>query len=179
MKSMCQEVRRNSPSVTVCSPAARCSSITPLIASSSAGRRRLPTWSARKGGSVRSDMVLSGIVYVVGCGAQISLRSQLTHHAARIAYGKVTRGQVLGDHAPGSHDGGGADGNSWTDDHPGGQPRPIANLDCRGTLDQGPALRRIQRVGRRDELHSGPDLDVVADPHGCGVQDAPPEADEC
>ena len=78
MKSMCQEARRNSPSVTDCSPASSCMRTTSRIASSSAcarpasssrpaacasrassssgGRSRLPTWSARNGGRVRSDM---------------------------------------------------------------------------------------------------------------------------
>src|SRR5579875_952915 len=78
MKSMCHDVRRNSPSVTVCSPTSRCSSMTSRMAASSAarsasasmrpasksaralmssgGRSRLPTWSARKGGSARRDM---------------------------------------------------------------------------------------------------------------------------
>src|SRR3954464_4924045 len=73
MKSMCQDERRSSPSVTVCRPASRWSSITSRIASSSAafsaaasmrpalkaaraswsagGRNRLPTWSARNGGN--------------------------------------------------------------------------------------------------------------------------------
>ncbi len=77
MKSMCHDVRRNSPSVTVCSPASCCRRTTSAIAASSArgqllvgdlargvasrasssglGRSRLPTWSARNGGVVRSD----------------------------------------------------------------------------------------------------------------------------
>src|ERR1700741_5111863 len=71
-KSTCQKARRNSPSVTACSPAASCiatalrmlrSSICSRswremllflylsrAAFNSAGRSRLPTWSARKGG---------------------------------------------------------------------------------------------------------------------------------
>src|SRR2546422_490349 len=65
-KSTCQKARRNSPSVTACRPAASCirtasrmqsSSIFPSCGDlsaraffSAAGRRRLPTWSARKGG---------------------------------------------------------------------------------------------------------------------------------
>src|SRR4051794_8797102 len=79
MKSMCHDVRRSSPSVTVRRPASRCSAMTSRIASSSAarrtaasmspalkaararrsasGRRRLPTWSARKGGVVRAVML--------------------------------------------------------------------------------------------------------------------------
>src|SRR3954447_19427428 len=72
MKSMCQEARRNSPSVAERSPAASCLATTSRIASSSmprssdasmrpslkssracrscGGRSRLPTWSARNGG---------------------------------------------------------------------------------------------------------------------------------
>src|SRR5918994_663774 len=72
MKSMCQEARRNSPSVTVRSPTSSCIFTTSRIASSSTarsspssslpsacaarasssrcGRSRLPTWSARNGG---------------------------------------------------------------------------------------------------------------------------------
>src|SRR5215216_785933 len=72
MKSMCQEARRNSPSVAVRSPTSSCIFTTSRIASSSTarssssssrpsacaarasssrcGRSRLPTWSARNGG---------------------------------------------------------------------------------------------------------------------------------
>src|SRR6476646_7648982 len=86
MKSMCHEVRRSSPSVTVRSPASRCSSTTSRIASSStarrparsscpdlnrarasarrAGRRRLPTWSARTGGAVRAETLACDAVSV-------------------------------------------------------------------------------------------------------------------
>src|SRR6266508_3422579 len=75
MKSMCQEARRNSPSVADCRPTSRCIATTSRIASSSTprssslgmrpaawssrawssrrGRSRLPTWSARNGGVVR------------------------------------------------------------------------------------------------------------------------------
>src|SRR5919197_2775904 len=81
MKSMCQEVRRNSPSVAERSPTSRCILTTSRIAasstarsasssmrpaacssrawSSSGGRSRLPTWSARNGGVLRADMDLS------------------------------------------------------------------------------------------------------------------------
>ncbi len=81
MKSMCHDVRRNSPSVAVRMPASRWSATTSRIAVSSAsrnpassrsparcrarasssagGRSRLPTWSARKGGSVRAAMIRS------------------------------------------------------------------------------------------------------------------------
>ena len=73
MKSMCHEVRRNSPSVAAFRPTSACMATTWRIASSStvrsssadslpfawssravssaAGRSRLPTWSARNGGS--------------------------------------------------------------------------------------------------------------------------------
>src|ERR687895_2172536 len=72
MKSMCQEARRNSPSVADWSPTSPCIRTTSRIASSSTarscsaescpvakpsrasrssgGRSRLPTWSARNGG---------------------------------------------------------------------------------------------------------------------------------
>ena len=78
MKSMCQDSRRNSPSVTDCRPTASWRRMTSRIAASSiarsssssigpggavlaglstsGGRSRLPTWSARKGGLVRADM---------------------------------------------------------------------------------------------------------------------------
>ena len=78
MKSMCHEARRNSPSVADCSPTSSCLRTTSRIASSSmprsssasmrpalrssracsssGGRSRLPTWSARNGGVVRGDM---------------------------------------------------------------------------------------------------------------------------
>src|SRR6266446_922017 len=65
-KSTCQKARRNSPSVTACRPAASCIRTASRMQRSSmflscgdlsaraffsaAGRRRLPTWSARKGG---------------------------------------------------------------------------------------------------------------------------------
>ena len=73
---MCHDVRRNSPSVAACSPTRSCMATTSRIAASSAarsaatsispaacaaraasrraGRSRLPTWSARNGGSVRT-----------------------------------------------------------------------------------------------------------------------------
>src|SRR5437868_3252449 len=72
---MCQEPRRNSPSVTLSRPISSCMRTTRVIAASSIrrsasavmrpalcasrasissrGRRRLPTWSARNGGVVR------------------------------------------------------------------------------------------------------------------------------
>src|SRR3954463_8008714 len=78
MKSMCQEARRNSPSVAVRSPMSPCMRTTSAIASSSiprssaasispaayrarassrfSGRSRLPTWSARNGGPETSVM---------------------------------------------------------------------------------------------------------------------------
>src|SRR4051794_29928775 len=78
MKSMCQEARRNSPSVAVRSPMSPCMRTTSAIASSSiprssaasispaayrarassrfSGRSRLPTWSARNGGPEASVM---------------------------------------------------------------------------------------------------------------------------
>src|SRR3954447_6415663 len=78
MKSMCQEERRNSPSVAERSPTSSCMRTTSRIASSSAarsssssirpaacssracrsasGRSRLPTWSARNGGVSRRAM---------------------------------------------------------------------------------------------------------------------------
>src|SRR3954453_14320597 len=78
MKSMCQEARRNSPSVAVRSPMSPCMRTTSAIASSSiprssaesispaayrarassrfAGRSRLPAWSARNGGPDASVM---------------------------------------------------------------------------------------------------------------------------
>src|SRR3954447_14755853 len=78
MKSMCQEARRNSPSVAVRSPMSPCMRTTSAIASSSiprssaasispaayrarassrfSGRSRLPTWSARSGGPEASVM---------------------------------------------------------------------------------------------------------------------------
>src|SRR4051794_13959091 len=86
MKSMCHDARRNSPSVTLMSPASRCIATTSRIASfsaprssessirpaacssrafsSEAGLSRLPTWSARKGGLSRIAMActLSGRV---------------------------------------------------------------------------------------------------------------------
>src|SRR6185437_12538503 len=83
---MCQEPRRNSPSVTPWSPISSSIRTTSLIASSSAwrssaaesrpalaasrasssdfGRSRLPTWSARKGGFVRRAMACSSVIYV-------------------------------------------------------------------------------------------------------------------
>src|SRR6266487_874504 len=82
MKSMCHQSRRNSPSVTSCMPTDSCFAtasrmclscrarsasalISPRFAltrasCSSAGRKRLPTWSARKGGVVRCAMVTPG-----------------------------------------------------------------------------------------------------------------------
>ena len=78
MKSMCQDSRRNSPSVIDWRPTASWRRMTSRIAASSisfsaassmvpaarssrasrtsGGRSRLPTWSARKGGLVRADM---------------------------------------------------------------------------------------------------------------------------
>ena len=83
MKSMCQEARRNSPSVAERSPTSSCTRTTSRIASSSiprsssssmrpalwssracssrGGRSRLPTWSARKGGRVRAAMGRSSL----------------------------------------------------------------------------------------------------------------------
>src|SRR5436305_1149196 len=84
---MCQDARRNSPSVTVFRPASRWSATTSRIASSSiarssssemrwaawseracrrsAGRRRLPTWSAREGGAVRAAILLLAVPVAV------------------------------------------------------------------------------------------------------------------
>src|SRR5918992_2606930 len=79
MKSMCQDARRNSPSVADWSPTSLCIQTTSRIASSSTarsrsadscpaakpsrasrssgGRSRLPTWSARNGGLSRGMLV--------------------------------------------------------------------------------------------------------------------------
>src|SRR5690349_1294357 len=81
-KSMCQDARRNSPSVADCSPASRCMRTASRIAASSTarsssagsapapnasrarsragGRSRLPTWSARNGGRVRGAIARHG-----------------------------------------------------------------------------------------------------------------------
>ena len=75
MKSMCHDVRRNSPSVAVCSPTSSCmrddvadrvvldgpqlvgvdlaGGALARASSSAGGRSRLPTWSARNGGVSR------------------------------------------------------------------------------------------------------------------------------
>src|SRR6478609_3631702 len=90
MKSMCHDVRRNSPSVAVRIPASRCRATTSRIALSSAsrnpassrspdrcrarasssagGRSRLPTWSARNGGSVRAAMSRSVLALTSAAG---------------------------------------------------------------------------------------------------------------
>ena len=83
MKSMCQDARRNSPSVADCRPTSSCiahdladrrrprrarsssASMRPAANASrargsSGGRSRLPTWSARNGGSVR--WVMAGLL---------------------------------------------------------------------------------------------------------------------
>src|SRR6266705_1459385 len=87
-KSVCQKARRNSPSVTARSPAASCiftasrierssiwrscaALIVPFAAlsrasTSSFGRSRLPTWSARNGGFV----VMAGVPLKIGAGGQ-------------------------------------------------------------------------------------------------------------
>src|SRR5712691_5321492 len=56
MKSRCQDCRLNSPSVTRLSSAGEISFLSACsrAATRAAGRIRLPTWSARKGGLVRS-----------------------------------------------------------------------------------------------------------------------------
>src|ERR1035437_4548049 len=92
MKSMCQDWRRISPSVTACSPTACCIATFERIASSSTsrsrcavivparklsraaftsgGRSRLPTWSARNGGLIRG---LKGcLLCVVDCSPRRS-----------------------------------------------------------------------------------------------------------
>src|SRR3954470_17900676 len=88
MKSMCHDARRNSPSVAERSPTSSCRRTTSRIASSSTarsssaamrpavkssrarsssgGRSRLPTWSARKGGRVRA--VIAGPPVSAGRG---------------------------------------------------------------------------------------------------------------
>src|SRR3954468_9412116 len=98
MKSMCQVARRNSPSVTDWSPTSSCMRTTSSIAASSAafrpsssslpaacasrascssgGRSRLPTWSARNGGLVRSDIETPGPLV---CGMRT-----MAHHAHTI-----------------------------------------------------------------------------------------------
>src|SRR5579859_4432954 len=90
MKSMCQDARRNSPSVADCRPTSSCIAIAPGITSSSTARRsaavivpaakssraissrwgrsRLPTWSARNGGLVLRAMVILSAALLV-CGA--------------------------------------------------------------------------------------------------------------
>src|SRR2546421_4447075 len=73
-KSTCQKARRNSPSVTACRPAASCIRTASRMQSSSiflscgdlsaraffsaAGRKRLPTWSARKGGRMAEPTIV-------------------------------------------------------------------------------------------------------------------------
>src|SRR5436309_3483607 len=73
-KSTCQKARRNSPSVTACRPAASCIRTASRMQPSSiflscgdlsaraffsaAGRKRLPTWSARKGGRMAQPTIV-------------------------------------------------------------------------------------------------------------------------
>src|SRR5580700_3373614 len=88
MKSMCQEARRNSPSVADCRPTSSCIWIAAGITSSSTarrsaaviwpaakssraissrwGRNRLPTWSARNGGLVLRAMVILSAAAATG-----------------------------------------------------------------------------------------------------------------
>src|SRR5712691_10984751 len=100
MKSMCQDARRNSPSVAERSPASSClrtaariessstarscaASILPCASSSrarssSGGRRRLPTWSARNGGVVRTLIGVSvNFRAFVGEGSHMKRRELL------------------------------------------------------------------------------------------------------
>src|SRR5580698_6797244 len=88
MKSMCQDARRNSPSVADCRPTSSCIWIAAGITSSSTavrsaaliwpaakssraissrwGRSRLPTWSARNGGLVLRGMVILSAAATTG-----------------------------------------------------------------------------------------------------------------
>ena len=95
MKSMCHEVRRSSPSVTLFRPTSFCRSITSRIALSSiasqfvvvdlaglellagrmqlGGTSRLPTWSALNGGVLRMAISLSSSGF--WCDVCISLHT--------------------------------------------------------------------------------------------------------
>src|SRR4051794_22070685 len=106
MKSMCHDVRRSSPSVTVFRPASRCSAMTSRMHSSStarsasrsicpalnsaralcrrSGRSRLPTWSARKGGRWRGLMAPASL----SAAALLGLDGP-RHHAQRLSRGDL------------------------------------------------------------------------------------------
>src|SRR5438046_1657735 len=116
MKSMCQEARRNSPSVADCRPTCSCILIAPGISWSSTerrsaaeirpaakssracssrwGRSRLPTWSARNGG-----LVLRAIWCLLGGSRWIGQVDRVLGHAERLtedAAHKILRHEAVG-----------------------------------------------------------------------------------
>src|ERR1700722_12500670 len=115
MKSMCHEARRNSPSVTDCSPTSRCIVTTLRISSSSMprrssaeilpavwssrawisrrGRSRLPTWSARNGGFVRRPPAMASVWVsgVMGYLLALCLHVDLYSESVRVAEEQLPR----------------------------------------------------------------------------------------
>src|SRR5918992_1785323 len=108
MKSMCQDARRNSPSVADWSPTSLCIRTTSLIASSSTarsrsaescpvakpsrasrssgGRSRLPTWSARNGGLSRGMLVQAQELPCVSLVDPVALGARDVEHQVRSGY---------------------------------------------------------------------------------------------
>src|ERR1700727_58071 len=129
MKSMCQDARRNSPSVADCSPMSSWRATTVWIASSSTscscpasmipaanssraasrrgGRSRLPTWSARKGGELRIGAIVAAPARA-GQGPARGRGGSALVVAVGAGQGLVQDGQALlglrlGDRARGQH----------------------------------------------------------------------------
>src|SRR5207245_11487922 len=90
-------------------------------------------------------------------------RGQAADRPGGVADREDVRGQVLHDYRPGPHDGVVTDRDARTHDDAAPQPHIVADGDRLAALDPGKAAVRLDRVGWREQLHVGADLDVVAD----------------
>src|SRR3954453_1898546 len=117
-KSRCHQERRNSPSVTACRPTSSCFLMTRSISRSStalrsaalisplarfsracfndAGRRRLPTWSARNGGLVRFMVLLRlSRRHARESGPPYSRSHDVRHHGSPLSRGRHRARPIL------------------------------------------------------------------------------------
>src|SRR6187401_289981 len=93
-----------------------------------------------------------------------------SYDAARIARGEDALGHVARDDAAGADDGARADADAGADDGAAADPDVVADGDRLAGLQRA-ALRVIEGMQRRVDLHRRADETEVADLHGADVED--------
>ena len=106
------------------------------------------------------------------------LRSQRANHACRVSRGHRIGGNVACDDGPGADNRAVADPDARADDHPSAQPAVVADGDWAARFEACTALRRVERMQGREQLHFGADQRVTADADRSQVEERAAEVDE-